>query len=162
MTLLLWAIPKWNNCLRSIKFIQWYRLIQSSEYLCEFTTGENRERGREREGEQRINGVRVRTLDRNGRGVGQKWLLVKMNTCVFLAMQINTTNKLSIKLDGFWILQFLWCRNFHYHNDMFRHTLPCNINLNGKSSKVPKTDYRWSQKFMNESKSMGRIYNTRP
>jgi hypothetical protein len=50
-------------------------------------TGENRVgsewRGREREREQRINGVRDAALDRNGNDVGQKWLLVKMDTRVF-------------------------------------------------------------------------------
>ncbi len=33
----------------------------------------------EREREQQINGVSDGTLDRNGSGVGQKWLLVKLN-----------------------------------------------------------------------------------
>ncbi len=31
----LWAIPKWNNRVCSVKFIQWYCLIKSSEYLSE-------------------------------------------------------------------------------------------------------------------------------
>jgi hypothetical protein len=52
---LLWAIPKWNNGVCSIKFIQWYCLIKSPEYLSELITGENgvgskrREREREKE-----------------------------------------------------------------------------------------------------------------
>ncbi len=38
-----------------------------------------KETEREREREQWINGVRDRALYRNGNGVGQKWLLVKVN-----------------------------------------------------------------------------------
>ncbi len=34
----------------------------------------------EGEREQQINSVRDRALDRNGRGVGQKWPLEKLNT----------------------------------------------------------------------------------
>jgi hypothetical protein len=34
----------------------------------------------EREREQQINRVRDRALDRNGNGVGWKWLLVKKDT----------------------------------------------------------------------------------
>jgi hypothetical protein len=37
------------------------------------------EKEREREREQQINGVRDVAFDRNGSGVGQKWLLVKLN-----------------------------------------------------------------------------------
>jgi len=36
-------------------------------------------------------------------------------------MQINLINKLSIKLDGFQTLQFLWCRNIRSHNTMSQH-----------------------------------------
>ncbi len=61
---------------------------KSSECLNEIATGENRvgskqrerERGREREREQWINGVRDRTLDRNGNGVGWKCPLVEEDT----------------------------------------------------------------------------------
>ncbi len=60
----------------------------------------------ERDREQQIKRVGNRALDRNGSDVGQKWLLVKLNTCVFLVMQINRIRKLSIKLGGFQILQF--------------------------------------------------------
>jgi hypothetical protein len=38
---------------------------------------------------------------------GLEWPLVKMDTRVFLVMQINRTNKLSIKLGGPGILPFL-------------------------------------------------------
>jgi len=55
-----------------------------SEYLYENAAGENimgsKRRGREREREQQISGVRDRALGRNGNGVGQKWPLVKLNT----------------------------------------------------------------------------------
>jgi len=36
---------------------------------------------------EQINWVRARVLDRSGSGVGQKWLLEKLNTRVFLVMQ---------------------------------------------------------------------------
>ncbi len=36
---LLYEIPRWNNRLLSIRFIQWYHLIKSEEYLCKHTTG---------------------------------------------------------------------------------------------------------------------------
>ncbi len=66
------------------------------------------EREREREREQQINGERERerdrALDRSGNGVGLKWPLVIMNARVFLSIQINRTNKLSIKLGGSQIL----------------------------------------------------------
>ncbi len=77
---------------------------------------------REREGEreQWVNGVRDGALDRNGNGVGKKWPVVKMDTRVFLVMQINRTNKLPIKLGGSRIHQFLWCHNICSHDDMFR------------------------------------------
>ncbi len=61
---------------------------------------------REREREQRINGVSDGALDKNGNGKGQKWPFVKMDTGVFLVKHINRTNKLSIKLGGSQILQF--------------------------------------------------------
>ncbi len=51
--------------------------------------------------------MRDGVLDRNGSGVGQKWPMDKLNARVVLVMQINTINKLSIKLGGFQILQFL-------------------------------------------------------
>ncbi len=82
------------------------------------------ERGRERE--LHINGVRE-GLDRNRNGVGQKWPLEKLNTRVFLLTQINTINKLPIKLGGFLILQFLWCRNIRSHNAMFCHRYPISM-----------------------------------
>ncbi len=63
-----------------------------------------RERERERERQRQINGVRDGTLDRNGNGMGQKWPLVKMDNRVFLAVQTNGINKLSIKLGGSQIL----------------------------------------------------------
>jgi hypothetical protein len=51
--------------------------IKSSEHLCEIATGEIRVgsklRGREREREQWIYGVRDGALDRNGNGMGWKW-----------------------------------------------------------------------------------------
>jgi hypothetical protein len=81
---------------------QVYLMIQSiklSEYLCEIPTGENRvaskQREREKESKQRINEVRDRALDGNGNGVGLKWPLVKKDTLVFLAKQINRTIRLS-------------------------------------------------------------------
>jgi hypothetical protein len=40
----------------------------------------SKQRGRERKREQRINGVSEGVLDRNGNGVGWKWLLVKRDT----------------------------------------------------------------------------------
>ncbi len=42
--------------------------------------------------EQQINGVREGAMVQDGNGVGQKWPLVKLNTRVFLSMQINRTN----------------------------------------------------------------------
>ncbi len=42
--------------------------------------GVSEEGEREREREQWINGVRDRTLDRNGNGVDWKWPLVKKDT----------------------------------------------------------------------------------
>jgi hypothetical protein len=84
-------------------------------------SGEMMEKEGEVEREQQINRVRDGALDRNGSGMGQKWPLEKLNTRVFLVMQINRTNKVSIKLGGFQILQFLWCRNIHSHNAMFHH-----------------------------------------
>ena len=61
--------------------------IKSTEYLFEITTGENRvgskNRGRGREREQQINRMRDGALDRNGNGVGWKWLLVKKDTQYF-------------------------------------------------------------------------------
>jgi hypothetical protein len=104
---------------------QVYSMIPSqkiSEYLCKITTGET-EWGvdGEREREEWINRVRDGALDRNGNGVGQKWLLVKMDTRVFLVMQINRTNKLSTELGRSRIIQFHWCRNIHFHDDMFCH-----------------------------------------
>jgi hypothetical protein len=41
-------------------------------------------------------------MDRNGNGMGWKWLLVKKDTRVFLAKQINGTKRLSIKRDKSW------------------------------------------------------------
>jgi hypothetical protein len=81
------------------------------------------EREGEREREHQINRVRDTELDRNGNGMGQILPLAKMDVGVFLVIQINRTNKLSIKLGGSQILQFLWCRNIRSHNDMFRHNL---------------------------------------
>ncbi len=122
---IVWAMPKWNNRVCSIKFSQWDHFIKLSQYLYEITTDGDRVgsewRGREIERKQWINGVRDGALDRNGNGVGQKWPLVKMDTWVFLVMQINRTIKLSIKLGGSRILQFHWCRNICSHDDMFRH-----------------------------------------
>ncbi len=114
--------PKWNNCLISIRFIQWYCLIKPAEYLCEITTGENRVGSwwKRREREQ-FKGVRDGALDRRGSGVGEKWPLEKRTTWIILVMQINRINKLSIKLGWFQILQFLWCRNICSHNSMFCH-----------------------------------------
>ncbi len=60
----------------------------------------------EREIEQQTSGVRDGAFDRNGNGVGQKWTLVKVDTLVFLVMQIDRTNKLSIKLGRSRIVQF--------------------------------------------------------
>jgi hypothetical protein len=61
-----------------------YHHIKSSEYLYENATGENRVwskwKGRGREIEQQISRVGDRALDRNGNGMGQKWLLVKKDT----------------------------------------------------------------------------------
>ena len=81
----------------------------------------SRGRRREREREQQINRVRDGALDRNGNGVGQKWPLEKLNTRVFLVMQINRINELSIKLGGFQILRFFWCRNICSSNALFWH-----------------------------------------
>jgi hypothetical protein len=47
----------------------------------------------------------------------------EIDTLVFLEMQINRTDKLSIKLGWFQILQFLCCCNIHSHNAMFHHSL---------------------------------------
>jgi hypothetical protein len=66
-----------------------------------------REGGRERE--QQINGVRDGALDRNGNDVGWKWQLVKKDTLVFLAKQINRTNRLSIKVDKSWMVMEFFC-----------------------------------------------------
>jgi len=85
------------------------------------------EREREGEWEQQINIVRDGVLNSNGSGVGQKCPLDKLNARVFLVMQINMINKLSIKLVRFQILQFLWCRNIHSHNAMFPLTVLKNI-----------------------------------
>jgi len=69
------------------------------------------EREEERGKEQRINRVRDGKLDRNGNGMGQISPLAKMDIGVFLVIQINRTNKVSIKLGGSQSLQFVWCRN---------------------------------------------------
>jgi hypothetical protein len=45
----------------------------------------------------------------------------ELNTRVFLAMQINWINELSIKLGGFHILRFFWCRNICSSNALFWH-----------------------------------------
>ncbi len=83
-------------------------------------SGESAEWEGEGEREQQINGVRDGVLDRNGNGVGWKWLLVKRDTWVFLANQINRTNWLSIILGGSQILLFHWCLNIRsYDDDMF-------------------------------------------
>jgi hypothetical protein len=77
--------------------------------LCEITTGET-EWGfdGEREREKWINLVKDGVLDRNGSGMGQNWLLEKLNTRIFLVMQMNKINKLSMKLVVSQILQFLF------------------------------------------------------
>ncbi len=80
-------------------------------------------REKEREREQQINRVREEALDRNGSGMGQKCPLEKLNTWVFLVMQINRINKLSIKFGGFQIPQFFWCRNIHSHNTIYHHIM---------------------------------------
>ncbi len=80
------------------------------------------EREGEREREQQINGVRDGALDRNGNGMGWKWPIVKRDTLVFLAKQINRINRLSIILGGSQILSFHWCLNIH-HQEMFHRTL---------------------------------------
>ncbi len=119
------AIPMWNICLLSIRFIQWYCLIKSVNYLCEITAGETEwwddGEGGSSKREQQINRARDGALDKNDSGMGQKLLLEKLNTWVFSVMQINRTNKLPVKLGGFQILQFLWCRNIRSHNAMFGH-----------------------------------------
>jgi hypothetical protein len=74
---------------------------------------------REREKVRQINRVRDGVLGRNGSGVGQKWPLEKLKSRVFLVMQINEINKLSIKLGWFQNLQFFWCHNIRSHNAMF-------------------------------------------
>jgi hypothetical protein len=48
-------------------------------------------------------------LDRNGNGVGWKWPLVKKETRVFLAKQINIKNRLPIKRDQFWVGLKFFC-----------------------------------------------------
>jgi hypothetical protein len=106
-------------------------------------SGELRKKEQERERDQQINGERDGALNRNGNGVGQKWLLDKLNVLVFLAMQINCQSKLG----GFQILQFFWCRNICYHNTMFCHK---------KLLKCPKNGFPWLEvgdlKFNNEIK----------
>jgi hypothetical protein len=64
------------------------------------------EAGGEREKERSGLAERDRVSDRNGNGVGQKWLLEKLKTSVFLKVQINRIKKLSIKLGGFQIFEF--------------------------------------------------------
>ncbi len=67
-------------------------LIKSAEYLCENPTGKmewgsDRRGGKDRE--QQINRVRDGMLDRTESGMGP---LEKLNTLVFLEMQINRIN----------------------------------------------------------------------
>ncbi len=82
--MLLWAIPKWN-----ISLLQWYRLIKSAEYLCEFSTGKTEfgvgQKGRR--GRQRVMDLwsERRSVGYKRKWHGLKWPLVKWNTWVFLS-----------------------------------------------------------------------------
>ncbi len=106
-------------------FNQFITMIPSHEIIGVFISicrGENgigsQRRRKEREREW-INGVREGALVINGNGMCQKWLLVNLNTRVILSMQINRTNKLSMKLSGSQIQQFCWCHNICSHDYMF-------------------------------------------
>jgi hypothetical protein len=77
--------------------------------------------GWERERERQINGVRDGALVRNRNGAGQKWLLVKLYTWIFLSMQIKITNKLSLKLGRVRILRFILVPQ---HSFSWQHVLP--------------------------------------
>jgi len=106
------------------------------------------------ERDKRINGLRDVVLDRNGSGMVQKWPLEKLNAWLFLLIQINTINKLSIKLGGFQILQSLWCRNIRSHNAMFCHKCYCKIFLKilvNLRSDVLGLVFQWCHTWLNSS-----------
>ncbi len=52
-----------------------------------------------------------------------KWPLVKLNTSVFLSIQINRTNKLSIQKGRLQILHLIWHLNIRSHNAMLCRTI---------------------------------------
>ncbi len=116
--MVLWAIPKWNKGVYSIKSIQWYRLQNHRSIYIEWQPvtiewGVNGEREGGREKELQISRVGDRVLDRNGYGEDWKWPLVKKDTWVFLAKQINRINRLSIKMDKSWVV----LKFFHFIGD---------------------------------------------